>query len=92
MLSPTVYEAVGRGFDPVSVARTKLARIWHCTRLSPRRRAARKPPSGCHPFRQLLLMIVPLTPKMIAAGEATIDLYTKVHTVIDENRSPDLAE
>jgi hypothetical protein len=41
---------------------------------------------------QLLLTIVPLIPKMIAAGEATVDLYAKVRQVIAENRSPDHAE
>ncbi len=41
---------------------------------------------------QLLLTIVPLIPKLIEAGQATVDLYSKVQTVIDENRSPDQAE
>jgi hypothetical protein len=41
---------------------------------------------------QLLLTIVPLIPKMIEAGTATVDLYAKVQEVIDENRSPDQAE
>lgn len=36
----------------------------------------------------LLLTVVPLIPKWIAAGEATVDLYTKVQKVIDENRKP----
>lgn len=41
---------------------------------------------------QLLLTIVPLIPKMIEAGTATVDLYAKVQEVIDQNRSPDQAE
>lgn len=40
----------------------------------------------------LLLTLVPLIPKMIDAGAATIDLYAKVRKVIAENRSPDRAE
>lgn len=41
---------------------------------------------------QLLLTIVPLIPKLIDAGQATVDLYSKVQEVIDQNRSPDNAE
>lgn len=40
----------------------------------------------------LLLQIVPLIPRLIEAGTATIDLYSNVQKVIDENRSPDQAE
>lgn len=41
---------------------------------------------------QLLLTVVPLIPRLIEAGTATVDLYSKVQKVIDENRSPDQAE
>jgi hypothetical protein len=40
----------------------------------------------------LLLTIVPLIPKLIDAGLATVDLYKTVQKVIDENRSPDQRE
>lgn len=40
----------------------------------------------------LLLEFVPLIPRLIDAGTATVDLYAKVQKVIDENRSPDVAE
>ena len=41
---------------------------------------------------QLLLAVVPMIPRWIEAGTATVDLYAKVQKVIDENRSPDQAE
>jgi hypothetical protein len=40
----------------------------------------------------LLLQLVPMIPSLISAGKATIDLYSTVQRVIDENRSPDQRE
>lgn len=40
----------------------------------------------------LLLQVVPMIPGLISAGKATVDLYSSVQKVIDENRSPDQAE
>lgn len=40
----------------------------------------------------LLLQLVPMIPRLIESGWATVDLYTKVQKVIDENRSPDQRE
>lgn len=40
----------------------------------------------------LLMTIVPLIPKLIETGMATIDLYDKVREVIAQNRSPTSAE
>lgn len=37
---------------------------------------------------QLLMTIVPLIPRMVEAGQATVDMFNKVQQVIDENRSP----
>ena len=41
---------------------------------------------------QLLMTIVPLIPRMIEAGQATVDIFNTVQKIIDENRSPDQAE
>jgi hypothetical protein len=40
----------------------------------------------------LLLQLVPMIPKLIETGRATLDFYDVVQKVIDENRSPDQRE
>lgn len=40
----------------------------------------------------LLLQFVPMIPGLISAGKATVDLYSSVQKVIDENRSPSQPE
>ena len=44
------------------------------------------------PIVSLLMTIIPMIPRLIETGQATVDLFNTVQKVIDENRSPSQPE